>query len=254
MLKIDCNKPLILVMCLVLFADLANAIRPPAAAQTELMNDFTLSLVLRSEVRSSEISILDIGTGDGRFLPRIRDFFKRLGYEQVHVIGIDNGDVLDAVGRRRPEREKRQWIEDTNDLLHDKYGAGFTMIYMDFLDAPDMLKKFDFVFVNAPFPKRDFQYFKAAMELVKDGGLVFWRYYAMDDDDEKADLIKKFVEAKGWRWMELTKELPEGTLKLAQRTIVIRKTDFSNSDEVIRTAFMKLVEHLNTRSEIRKAA
>ena len=209
--------------------------------------------IIRSELRNKELHVLDIGTGNGEFLPKIRDAFKKYGYD-VFVIGIDNGDIMNSLGHDTPEIQKQQFIEDMNELLHDKYGSGFTMMYMDFMDAPDLLKRFDFVFVNAPDPYIDIRYFKAATELVKDEGIIIWRWHAGDDNDHRAEKIKKYVEAHDWKWIELETTIPEGDMALARRTIMVRKTEFTNSEPIIREAFSKLLQQFEMRSEIRKSA
>ena len=230
-----------------------STLRPQATASSHVAGELKESFVLRSEIRSLEISICDIGTGNGEFLPRIRDAFRNLGYT-VYVIGIDNGDIMDVLGQQTPEIQKKQFIEDMSEIMHDKYGPGFTMMYMDLLDAPDILNRFDFVFVNAPDLYIDIRYFKAATELVKDEGIIIWRWHAGDDNDIQAAKIKKYVEAKGWKWLELETTIPAGDMMLAKRTIIVRKTDFTNSDTLIREVFSKLIEQFTAKSEVRRNA
>lgn len=228
----------------IILAVLSLAMRPPASAQSDL---FEVSFFLRSEVRSESIRILDIGSGRGVFLPRLKRVFERIGFKDIEIIGIDDGSSFDLT-------HATAYLE-LMDFYAQRTEEGIKLLTVGIGEARRKLSgKFDFIFINAPPMDRHLVFLEHASSLVKDDGFIFLRYHKADLEFVQAEKLRQMIVEQNWYFIALDTELPEGDFPLDTETFIIRKRVSPENDQtLLRSAFAKLMQEIR-RSEVRKSA
>ena len=83
----------IVVLCIILKASIASGITPPLLlADKTRIKDLAITMWIRSELRTNNVKIIDVGCGQGFFLPVLKEYFERnLGMIVDKIVGIDTG-------------------------------------------------------------------------------------------------------------------------------------------------------------------
>ena len=188
------------------------------------------SIAVRQEVRNERVSILDLGSQNGEFLPRIIRYLERLHIDVYKAVGIDNGTFLP--NSTHEEREALISAFDKNIHTSDP------RIHLEFADikkASRALGRFDFVFYNAPYPPASvIENLPYAMNMVRDQGIIFLRFHAGDEHRWVDIKLREFIDSNGYSILMFRDELPEGFYQLEHKVYVIKKTDFINQDNFSR--------------------
>lgn len=232
----------LLMMCLML--------RPIATAESTILH------ALRSELRAIEnpVTVIDIGTHNGAFLPRIKKALSEMGFKHIEIIGIDDFSFISNVEK---EASKRNGKAETIFYEHHKAEfekQGIQYLKADMNSAHAWLHRADFSFINAPFPVKIRDYVKAALMLTKHDGMIFLRFYRGDEWGADRKWLLEWLEKMNLKVVTHSLDLPEGSFWLSKETIVISRRAFPGLTEFEGTIFEDLVMGYFNRSELRKSA
>ena len=135
-----------------------------------------------ARIADSPFRVIDVGTGDGSFLPKIKAWLEARGFRNVVVCGVDNGDWgKDETLPKLTDDIRKELVELSESVLMGKSGGqSFKIYHADaMLHWPHELRKTaDAVWLNAPPQNMTCSFVQRALRLLNDnpGSMVVLRY------------------------------------------------------------------------------
>lgn len=182
------------------------------------------------------IKILDVGTGMGTFIPKIRKLFESYGYT-VTVDGLDNMSIFrrtqkDASGPHvYKSTEDEAFVNEIGELRNAKIWLS------DIGHAHSTIPhRYDFIFVNAPYPDEtatDEEFIEGSLKLLKDEGMLFIRFHWQTTAKERTERTLKFIQEKNYAVIvaNTRNALPAGMYPLDDEvTFIVKKIFFADPD------------------------
>ncbi len=185
------------------------------------------------------VRILDVGTGMGTFIPKIRKLFESYGYT-VTVDGLDNMSIFkktqkDAQGMHVYKSvDDEAFVNTVGELRNAKIWLS------DIGHAHNIIRhRYDFIFVNAPYPDEytsDENFIDGSLKLLKDEGMLFIRFHWQTAAKERVDRTLKFIQSKNYSVIMANtgNALPAGYYPLHfEVTLIIKKVFFADPNDVV---------------------
>jgi len=223
----------------------ALAARPLSVYEVRGMIDkVKIAAFLHKEVpreTNQYVHILDIGSGEGHFLKRIRGYFETMGYK-AFVTGIDDGSLFGDRGRDMVAL----WSTEAK-------SKNVRFLYLNSKDLPKLVETYDFIFLNAPY-RIDGQIkhtIEDGLKVLREDGLFFVRLYEADQIRYFEDQIEN---TKGVEIIVLQTEMPRGDYELTTKTYVLKKTPFKSDKTTLGQSLGKMFEDLYKQNELKRSA
>lgn len=216
---------------------------PDAFTRAGLRSRIELTAYLHREVNRPMVKILDVGTAQGTFLLRIKDYFESLGY-QAHVTGIDDGQILQG---------GTELIDHWADIANSK---GVSYHKLSIQQVSERPERFDFVFLNSPyqFDGQISRLVRASLKVLRPDGLLFVRLFLTDQNSHFIHQIESVAQDEGIQMVQLPTRLPKGQFDSSDWTYVFKKTEFKSEGQAFGASLGKLADVIFNQNELGRAA
>lgn len=224
---------------IILFCILNIGARPLSVFQhPELMKDVKNMVHIRTELRTiNNIAVLDVGSGDGQFLPAIYKYLKQKGYDEIKIVGIENGSEI--LGE----------LEDYRELLLLKHGEGPWRLIQG--DIRTHRNKYDLVTIMAS--HRNFtSIVMSSIKNIRDEGLMIVRF--AQGEEWKYEELQVVLKEMPVETMLLDSDLPDTHFELADQAMLIKKRPFVNTKLQLTGVFAELIESYRHATALRRSA
>ena len=184
-----------------------------------------------ARLAAQPIKVIDLGTGHGEFLPRIKEWLEKRGFKEVWVLGLDNGDWMHDDTLPKPDTQmKKDAVELSDNVIMGKHGGAHRIYYTDvFKHFPkEFIQEFDFVFLNAVPQNMTVSFVHRALRLLKGDGMIVLRYQKNSRNFMNLEALMAFAKEQNLSVDVIhSADMPTGDTELYITAYLIQRGKFA---------------------------